>query len=490
MSARIVYQDVAPGAAEDASVSTSQADSYSTPALLPFGSRNRKNYITLERNLWVLDGSYVAYECGAISFRSAAISGNNCLFQSSPSITITFSERHTSMGISLNFAGDCWCNNVGIVWYQGNTVIANETFYPDGMTYFCEQSVTAYDKVIITLVSTSIPRRRAMLDSISFGMMRIFLRDELRSGSVKIVQEIDPTSRELAANALDWTLSSKQNVAYMFQFKQPVYAYDGNILIGTFYIEDSNRLADRMYDITCTDAIGVLDLEPFPDAAYVSGVNAYTLAQSICAGYQVDMETSLQSVTVKGVITGQTRRGALQQLCFALGAVADTSGTDEIKIFKLATGTATEIEANRTRTGATVKTKPIVTAVMLTAHSYSTSQSAGAQEIEIGGVKYYDTQTVTTIYNPDAAANDKPNVIEIKDATLVSPVNVSDVANGLYDWAVRRNVHDLKFRVVDEMIGDYVQTVTPWGTTITGHYTKATLTLSGFVLADAEVVGA
>lgn len=490
MSVRIVYQDVSPGAAEDASVSTTQADPYSTLALLPFGTRNLKKYITLERNLWVLDGSYVAYDGGAISFRSAAISGNNGLFSSSPSITITFSERHTSMGISLNFSGDSWCDNVDIVWYQGNTVLASETFYPDSMTYFCERSVTAYDKVVITLVRTSIPRRRAMLDSIFFGMMRTFLRDELRSGSVKIVQEIDPTSRELAANALDWTLSSKQNVAYMFQFKQPVYVYDDSILIGTFFIEDSNRLADRMYDITCTDAIGVLDLEPFPDTAYIDGVNAYTLAQTICAGYQVNMAEPLRSITVQGVITGQTRRGALQQLCFALGAVADTSGTDEIKIFKLATDTPTEIEANRTRTGATVKTKPIVTAVMLTSHSYSTTPSTGAQEVEIGGVKYYDTQTVTTIYNPDAAANDKPNVIEIKDTTLVSPSNVSDVANGLYNWVIRRNVHDLKFHVIDEQIGDYVQTITPWGAIIIGHYTKATLTLSGFVLSDAEVVGA
>lgn len=486
MSVRLNYRDVAPGAAEDSYVTATGAWGGSTPSLLPFGSGNSKRYATAERNLWALDGTFDPYDGGNVAFWSNAISDRNGYFSYPPSITVYFGQRYTSPGISFVFSGDAWCSRLSISWYQGSTLLDSADFTPNAMEYFCSRSVTSYDRITIAISQTSLPYRRARIDTILFGVSRTFLRDELRS--VKLVQEIDPVSRELAENVLDWTLSSKQDVDYIFQFKQPVYAYDDNTLLGVGYIEDSNRVGTRIYDIVCTDAIGVLDNEPFPDA-YYSGENALTLAQSICNGFTVDMQMELRSKTVKGIIKGKTRRGALQQLCFALGAVADTSGTDAIKIFTLPDSSSyTEIGADRIRTGGSVTTNPITTEVRLTAHSYSTSGSTN--EVEINGVKYYDTQTVVSIANPDVTASDKANVVDISDATLVSPENVSELAQRLYDHYARRNTHKLKFRLRGETVGDFVQTVTPWETNITGYYVKGSLTLSGFVLSDAEVVGA
>ena len=487
MSVKIVYQDIAPGAAEDASVAASGEHAYSDPSLLPFGAGNGASYVTLEKNRWLLDGSFDFYDGGAVSFWSDALSDDDGAFSTPPTITIDFDERYTSLGIYLESGGDAWISALSIAWYQGSTELASEDFTPDGLSYFCEHAVTAYDRVVLTIRKTSLPHRRARLDRIMFGIVRTFLRDELRSGSVKVIQEIDPTSRTLAANALDWTLSSRNEVEYLFQAKQPVYAYDGNVLIGAFYITDSDRLRGKLYDITCTDAIGVLDDDPFPDA-YYSGANAYTLATDICQGFTVEMDAALKEKTVKGVISGKTRRGALQQLCFALGSVADTSGTDTIRIYTLASDTPAAIPASRTRIGGTVRTAPIVTAVRLTAHAWSTSQSSG-QQVTINGVTYYDTQTVITINNPDVTANDKPNVVEVKNATLVSPDIAAALAQHLYDWCTLRDTHSLKFRLSGELPGDYVQTVTPWGNTLTGHYVRGSITLSGFALADAEVIG-
>lgn len=486
---RIEYQDVAPNAAEDAAVTATGADSESNPALLPFGSGNSGNFAALEDNFWTLDGSMEIHDDEGVALWSSSLSGANCSFSTPPTVTVTFDSRYTSLGISLTFHGDSWCDDLNIKWYQGNTLLADEDFIPDGLQYFCDEAVTAYDKVVITFNRMTLPYRRLRLDRILFGIVRVFDRSEIGSGSIKVVQEIDPTSRTLAANTLDWTLRSKSPVEYMFQFRQPVVAYDNDSLVGIFYIDDAKRIGGRIYDIACEDAIGIMDADPFPDTAYTSITNAYTLAQTICAGYPLEMESSLQSKTVKGVLVGCTRRQALQQLCFAIGAVADTSGSNSIKIYRLPTSNAKVIPPTRKRVGMKVTTEPIVTQVNLTAHSYSTRSSAGAEEITINGTKYYDAKTVTTINNPDATATDKPNVVSVDNATLISPSNVAEIAQLLYDEVSRRDIASFKFHVDGEVIGDLVEATTAWGDTVEGHYVKATLTLSSFVLSDAEVRG-
>ena len=487
MSVRVVYQDIAPGSAEDATVSASGKAAISNISLLPFGSGNSDEYATLEPNAWTLDGSMEIYDDQDVSYWSSALSNSSGVFSTQPTITFTFSRSITSLGLYFIFRGDCWCSALTIDWYANNAVIDTQDYAPDGMEFFCENSVTNYDKVVITLKETSLPKRRVRLDQISFGIVRTFERDELRTGSAKVVQQIDNTSRGLPANTLDFKLSSQENVEYIFQTRQQMAAYDGTNLIGVFYVDDSNRQAENIYDITCVDAIGVLEYDAFPDT-YFNNATALSIAEAICGEFLVDMQADLQTKRLTGILVGENRRTALQQLCFALGAVADTSGTDKIKIFTLSTPDPVELDEHRLRPGGSVNKAPVVTAVKVAAHSYSTSGSGSG--IVINGVTYYDTVTFTTVLNPDATASDKANVIEVSDCTLVSPAIVSDVAQHLLDELMRRNTHRVRFRLDGEQPGEYVQTITPWSTDFLGHYISGSIVLSGFALTDAEVIEA
>lgn len=485
MSVRIIYEDVAPGAAEDAVVTSQDADSRSDLSLIPFGSGNDKLYVTLEHNLWLLDSSYHTYDDGPIAFRSAEISDEYGEFLGDPAITIEFSAPYTSLGLTINFAGDCFCPYLNVKWYHSGTMLENRDFYNNGFSTYCETTVEAYDKVVLTFYGTSVPYRRLHVDEVVFGSLRVFERDELRTGSVKVTQEIDHTGRTLPANTLDWVLSSKQDVGFIFQPKQPVRAYDGSTFIGEFYIEGSDRLANRMYDITCIDAIGMMDNDPYPDV-YLNNASAATLLADICGTIPAYMDADLQALTVSGILKGETRRSALQQLCFALRAVADTSGYDGVVVYRLATDEPEEVAENRIRTGARVRIAPPVTEVRVTSHSYSTT--GPGESVVIGGVTYYDTQTVETILNPDVTGNEQPNVIEVTDCTLVSPDIVADVAQHLFDQVIRRRTLNMKFRLEGETMGDYLEAVTPWGDDFDGTYVRASIVLSGFALADAEVV--
>lgn len=485
MSVKIVYEDVATGAAEDAAMSAEGAEVISAPFLLPFGSENAKKYATLEHNSWILDGSRDLYDGGAVSFWSKTLSGADCTFSVPPTVTAAFDEKYSSMGIYLRFGALNYCSEVIVRWYSDGALLSERTFYPDAHDYFCENSVEAYNAVQIEFVRTSHPYSRARLDYVMFGIVREFQRGDLRRAVV--TQEINLISREMAENVLDWKLSDRHGIDYMFQRRQSVSAYDGETLIGTFYITTADQQGSGLYDVSCTDAIGLLGESMFPDAIY-SDKNALELATEICEGFTVEMDGALQSKTVTGILQGKTRREALQQLCFAIGAVADTSGSASIKIFAPPISGNIEIKKDRARIGGSVKESAIVTAVKLTAHSYSTSGSGDS--VTVNGVTYYDTKTVVTINNPNVTASDRANVVEISNATLISAANVEEIARRMYDFYMRRYTQRLKFRLNGENVGDYVTTITPWDDTIAGNITRATIVLSGIALADAEIVGA
>ena len=484
MSVKLVYEDIAPGAAEDAAMSATGQDDVSAVALLPFGSGNETQYATLEHNIWLLNGTKKIYDGGVYSFWSSELSGADGYFDTPPEITAAMDEQYNSLGIYLDFGPMNYCSEVEILWYQGTTLLVQKTFYPDGRQYFCEQKVQSYNKVVVRLLRTSHPYYRARLDKIVFGISRTFKRDELRN--VAITQQLSLISKEMSENVLDWTLNSSAVVDYMFQLKQPVRAFDSDELLGVFYVKTSSRNSARVYDISCTDAIGVLDEENFPDAVY-SGKNALELATEICSGFEVEMDAELQSKTVTGILSKKTRRQALQQLCFAIGAAADTSATEKIRVFVPPSAEAKEIPTSRVRAGGSVKKADVVTAVSLASHSYSTSGSGSYTEVD--GVKYYDTQTVYTLNNPDVTTADKQNVISITDATLISSANVEEILQRVYDFYMLRDTHSVSFRLEGERVGDYVATPTTWGTTVTGNITRASIKLSGIAVAAAEVTG-
>ena len=485
MSVKIVYQDMAVGAAEDAAVSATYAEAKSNVNLLPFGG-DKGLYATLEPSLWTLDGTIDIYNNQGVSYVTSVVSTAIGSFPLAPEITITFDNTYTSLGIFISQVGRAYCDKLKIRWYNGSTLLADETFRPTSLDYFCEKTVENYNKVIISLLGMTNAFRRARIDKILFGIVREFGRDELRAGSANLIQQIDNTGRDLPYNTLDWTLSSKKDVEYIFQQKQLMTAYDGDTLLGAFYIDDSNRLALRHYSISCKDAIGVLDDDAFPDAVYTNK-NALQLAQEICGSFAVDMQSNLQSKTVTGILLGQTRRQALQQLCFAINAVADTSGSEAIRIFTLDNNNAATLDEHRIRPNGSIEKSSAVTAVTVTAHSYSTSGSG--ESVIINGTTYYDTQTTHTIVNAEVSASEKANIVEVSDATLVSPSNLIEVTQHLFNEVVKRNKHKFAFRLNGELVGRYLETLTPWEAPFEGFYIRGNIKLSGFALSDAEVIG-
>lgn len=295
---------------------------------------------------------------------------------------------------------------------------------------------------------------------------------------------MDLLSAELPASKMNWTLDSKNPVSYMFQLKQPIEMYDGTTLIGVYYVESSTRQSSTIYQVTASDAIGVLGTQYFQGGAYLSGVSAKTLLQTII-GDAFDLTFSVTDKTLYGLLVQQTKREAIQQVLFAAGWCCRTDGGKDIKIFEAPT-VATDIGTDRTYTGVSVQTSAIVTKVSVVGHTYTASADG---QIEVLGQKYADAQTVYDVLNPDVTAADVQNDITVDSATLVSTHNGQATAQRVFNHYLRRNTHRSKIIFGTEKLGDCVTQPTPWGTTEKGNIRAMTIMLSGVVAAEVESLG-
>lgn len=488
MSCKLIYKDIAVGADTDASISAIGADTISNVSLLARGVIH-PDFATLELNRWGGGGDKKIYNGQPVALVSTAMSGADCAFASPPSVTVLFDNNYTTLGIFLRFATltEDYATSVTLTWYRGTTQLDRKTFTPDGAEYFCRNTVTAYNKLVISINATNLPYRFARLEQIIFGVVREFGAGEL--GGVDILQEVNLISSEISINTLDWRLKSTSGVDYLFQMKQPVLAYNNSKLIGVFYIDDkAKRTAENTYAIPCCDAIGVLDCYDF-DAVMYRDKNAVTALREIVGGvFELDIDGSFSDVTLTGLNPKGTRRTALQQVAFAIGAVVDTSGSEKIRIYPPAASAPETIPPSRLYDAGTVEQDAVVTAVAVTYHTYTEGGGVtGDDVVTVGGVKYVHTTGTVRVDNPNVTAADKQNVKAVREATLVNASNAAAVAARVYAYHQRRNTVSSRIVVAGEAPGAAVSVPTKWGSTMAGNITSMKIKLSNTTAANITI---
>ncbi len=493
----ILYKDIAPGAAEGASVAATQASAFSDPTMLAEEGRYVSQIATLERNAWTLDGLQRLYADDVEPYWSASLSGEDCVLDPAPVITLTLDGQYTSLGVTLLFdtgAYGGYCSDVLIDWYRDGALLTEKAFSPNAGVYFCRTTVERFDKIEITLNKTALPKRYAKLSQVVIGVNRVFDMSQIRSA--KIIAQTDLLAAGLPVGTLEFVLDSAEDIEYIFQERQPFEVRcsgfgqqeESETTVGVYYLSSVKRISKHTYSISAEDAIGVLDA----DADYPGGIyNSYP-ARNIIAkivGGQFDIVYDLEDTAIidqrlTGALLGATKREALQQVLFAVGVCAAADSGDAIRIFS-PSSVSKSIDSDYVYIGASVDTSAVVTAVKVTAHAYTENANGN---VTIDGVRYDDTETVYTIENPNVTENTKPNVIEITDATLVSAANGQAVAQRVYNHYAKRDTARAKIVWRGEKLGDAVTLPNPWGGTNAGNIVRMDLTLSNTIAADLEVL--
>lgn len=480
----ITYRDVAPGADGTAEFSGTQYEDFSELTELR-NEHPQQNIATLERNLWVLDGSFDGFgeEGQVFPFWSDVISDENGVLDPQPTITVNFPTQYSTVATTLQFdeVPGARASELNIKWYRGSAVVADADFCPTTALYSCVQRAELFDKIVITFRKTPLPCRRVKLRQIIFGVIRKFGMDEIRNA--RATNQTSLVSVELPVSTLDWTLDSKNDIDFMFQFKQPVEVKNDDFIIGVYYISETSRASKSVYNLHCQDALGVLDNDIIPGGFYSNYSAKKLLTEIIGEDFEIEFGDAVDK-NLTGLLEPMTKRLAVQNVLFGWGVCMATDGGETLRVFDI--GDIPEhIGLDRCYTGVSVETSSVITALTLTAHDYKEDPNGS---IEVGGKKYSETATTYTINNADITENTKSNVLKADGAAFVNSANVKEAAQRLYNYYMQRNKANVKIVWRGELSGDCVEVPDAWGGTHAGNIEQMDITISNKVAAELRVI--
>lgn len=493
MSARLIYKDLAIGADENASVTTPQAESFTDATKLLNSTRTAPAIATLEANGWGLTHDYETLNDQRIAFWSTERSGADCLFTAPPTISVQLTTMFSSTGITIKFAPESmdFCTRLAVTWYQGETVLHSAEYSPDVPLFVINNSVESFDRLDFVFYETNLPARRCKIEGIIIGVIREFEAAELKKLSV--IHEVDLISKTVPSNVLDAHIHPNDDIEYIFQRKQPVDAYDGDTLIGVYYIETGKRTGLRDYSISCNDIIGLLEYLTQDGGIWIEDTPLTDILAAIFGDtVSFDIDPAFADSTLRGYIeAGTTMRAALQQIAFALGAVVDTSGSDKVRLFPLPTGAVETIPTRKTYTGGSVNTSDVVTEVTVTAYIFFDERPEDSDEfVEHNGVKYRYYTDTKHAYNDTAVTTGTPEKVnKFIKMYLCNNSNAQTLANNIMAYYKRRDKYTFKHVLDGQTAAGHYMARLPWGVgDVDGNITKMTITTSGLTVSSTEML--
>ena len=173
--------------------------------------------VTLERNLWVLDGKGKLLDdtnYGTTRFISDKISGSNKIFNAHPIVSILFSQVFTNLlpGLTIVWSTlwDEYAEEFIVKAYNGKTVVATKTVTDNNLTtseVFVD--IANYDRITIEVIKWSLPYRRARIEEIVLGADKVYSKKDLFSYSHS--QSVNPLSTELPSVEVSFSLNNVDN---------------------------------------------------------------------------------------------------------------------------------------------------------------------------------------------------------------------------------------------------------------------------------------
>lgn len=534
----------------DATVTTNDNQGIGSVGLFA-DQTNQSDYGTFELNQFILDGSksVLPDNPNDIAFWSDVLSKDGCTFETNPKITITFKEQHTSAALTLYFEDEPPAE-LKITWYTiAGTKLVTETFYPDSLIYVCNTQVQNYGKIEIEFVRTSFPQRYIKLQYILYGKYIVWDKDMIQTA--KVQEDIDVTSAALSINEADisivdmnddfdaenengaWKSVQKTQEVTLSEFK------NGNMIpMGAFFINDFS-FSKNIAKFKLVDVVGLLDKYTFYEGQIYNNVRAEVILNAIFATsgikkYTIDEEVG--NILLSGYLAIQTCRKALQQVCFACGAVADDSRSDTIKVYKPDRYVKSTVGTDRKFNGNTkVSLEKYISGVNIEMKNYaleeknsdiykktlpagdtkitfsspylpsSITASVGtlkevktnyliinmpdAGQCQITGIKYANTTFSYEKRVDKIEAGETENIKKYSGCTIYNADILPDIAAYLLDYHALRKKVGMKYLVDLEQVGNWANINSIGGKTSTTLIESQTLDLTGGFIATATCRG-
>lgn len=505
---KVVYKDLAVGVEGNVTNTTNDKQEFVDMAQIENQDINVLNYGTLEGNHWALKESVKILPDDLtnvdLGYWSTEISDADGNFNTPITITRTYNGQFTSTGMTIVFDtnNNVYASEVNVKWYRGTTLLDEKNYTPNNATYFFQNNVIAYDKIVFTFTKTNIPSRFLRIFNILDGTIRHFYKDEIVG--LEILENISDIGDEIQINTMNLELIAKSPVKMLFQRVQALDVYNDDKLYGTYFVETSERTLNH-YTLATYDLVGMLENDTFNGGLY-NNVTANNLITAIMKDIPFELDDSLKNVLISGYLPINTCRYSLMQVAFVLGAVVDTSRANVVKIYPQPQITSSDaLGITKVGNEVTEKSDAPYTQVSVIEHTYTpnTEQeeiynevlngqttilfdapyrnlsisggtiiesgtnyaiiSGTGSEVVLTGYGYIDTTIQKTKTNPTNTLTSIPNVFEISEATLVNSANSQAILDRLGQALFNNSTIDFSFLLDEEKVGDFVTIPTDEG---------------------------
>ena len=339
----------------------------------------------------------------------------------------------------------------------------------------------------------------------------------------------------LEADTLDITVLSESGTIRNFKKNDKIEYFRSGSRVGVYYLQSVTRVGPKLYTLSALSAVGLLIVRPHRGGIYTGQTVAEVVAE-ICGDIPVLVETVYRGIKLYGWLPIASARDSLVQVLFAIGAWLHTDENSTLRVQKLWDGTASIIGPGSVH-AANIQVKYLdpVSSVAVTEHQYiagtedvtlfeGTAQQGDVIEFDepahsltaegftvlesganyavlsagtgkLTGKSYVHNRRVVTRTVTKGAAE---NVEEIADATLVSLVNSSAVAQRMAAYYACREQLTVDVNPAAEHAGHVVSLWNEWDkqqtlaciasreTKISGLLKSRTSALVGFLPPQPE----
>lgn len=349
--------------------------------------------------------------------------------------------------------------------------------------------------------------------------------DEIEDGEAYTALALLSDALEIGTLQVQLTIRDQAVGAKLSAFRRndKLLYFHRDALRGTYYIERVQRTGKYSYELKANDAVALLEQSAHYGGIYTGQTVAEVVADICNIHYLI--QSRFAGVKLYGWLPIATRRANLTQVLFAIGASAKVDQNGTLRIEALWDGVTSSIPEDRVLLGDSVGYAARVTEVSVLEHQYIPGSETvdlfdgtavegdiiqfdqpvydlsaeGFSVLESGanyarlsagtgkltGKKYvHTTRDVRAQVQPD----DVPNVVEVKEATLVSLVNSSAVAQRLarYYACLDTLTHDIIHQ--GEAPGDVVAFEHPFGGAAAGCIQDSAVALGGRPVATEHVL--
>lgn len=339
------------------------------------------------------------------------------------------------------------------------------------------------------------------------GLNAVKYRDEMLFENDRIDLDTPGTMGEykelradaLEADTLDITVLSESGTIRYFDKNEKVEFFRSSRRVGTYHLQSVTRVGPKLYTLSALSAVGLLIVRPHRGGIYTGQTVAEVVAE-ICGDIPVLIETVYRNIKLYGWLPIASARDNLRQVLFAIGAWLHTDENGTLRVQKLWDGTASVIDFNSVDSrNIHVKHLDPVSAVAVTEHQYiagtedvtlfeGTAQQGDVIEFDepahsltaegftilesganyailsagtgkLTGKSYIHNRRVVTRTVTEGVAE---NVEPIADATLVSLVNSSAVAQRMAAYYACREQLTVDVNPAAEHAGHVVSLWNEW----------------------------